>query len=381
MTVYLDFYSCLNLGDDLFIKILLERYPNIQFVTSNVYIDNYKLISKEYNNLKIINESYLFRVFRTIITRYYDGIKSNVKVPVWLNNTILNFYFNKKLMSSAYVYLHIGGSIFIQQNDTLQLKHFKKSWIKDNFSSMPQFILGANFGPYHTEEYKLHFSEIFKSYTDICFREKYSYELFKDLPCVRYTSDIVFQLDIPQIEPDVNSFGFSIIDISRRKDLTDFSDIYFTEISSMISQLIEKDKKVSLFSFCKQEGDEDAIAKILELLPKSNHNKLEIVKYDGDTNFFLNKYAHIGNMFTTRFHAMILSLKARQNVYPLIYSNKLTNVLKDIKFEGEYSYIKDMCKGCGDHMLSTIKTNNHSLGCEAQNSAKQFLILDSLLLP
>lgn len=47
-----------NLGDDLFLKILIERYPHITFY---IYANkNYKELFKEYKNLKVFPSNLLF---------------------------------------------------------------------------------------------------------------------------------------------------------------------------------------------------------------------------------------------------------------------------------------------------------------------------------
>ena len=39
-------------------------------------------------------------------------------------------------------------------------------------------------------------------------------------------------------------------------------------------------------------------------------------------------------MVTLRFHSLVLSLIMGQKICPLIYSNKVTNLLSDIRYEG-----------------------------------------------
>ena len=89
-------YKRQNLGDDLFIKILCERYPNTQFV---LYAPNvYKDIFKDNKNLEICSsEDKLNRVINFIARKF--GV---------------NNYVDRKLVENSDGGVYIGGSLFIQ---------------------------------------------------------------------------------------------------------------------------------------------------------------------------------------------------------------------------------------------------------------------------
>ena len=48
------------------------------------------------------------------------------------------------------------------------------SWWQYQSSQYPFFVLGANFGPYHTEEYRSAMDKVYTKLKDICFRDSYS---------------------------------------------------------------------------------------------------------------------------------------------------------------------------------------------------------------
>ena len=53
------------------------------------------------------------------------------------------------------------------------------------------FVLGTNFGPYRNSWYKKLYSDIFNKYvTDICFRDQYTFQLFKSDEHIRVAPDI-----------------------------------------------------------------------------------------------------------------------------------------------------------------------------------------------
>src|SRR5699024_7019939 len=92
-------YSATNLGDDLFIKILCNRYPSHKF-----YIIADKKHSKPFKsipNLKVINHaSFIDKVILKLGFRF----------------TSYNFL-SKKLAKRTDSVIHIGGSIFIENSN------------------------------------------------------------------------------------------------------------------------------------------------------------------------------------------------------------------------------------------------------------------------
>ena len=67
-------------------------------------------------------------------------------------------------------------------------------------SQYPFFVLGANFGPYHTEEYRSAMDKVYTKLKDICFRDTYSKNLFADNDHVRQAPDILFSYPMPKVE-------------------------------------------------------------------------------------------------------------------------------------------------------------------------------------
>ena len=55
----------------------------------------------------------------------------------------------------------------------------------------PTYILGANFGPYETESYRVLVQEYLAKAEDVCFRDEWSKEKFPELSNIRFAPDIV----------------------------------------------------------------------------------------------------------------------------------------------------------------------------------------------
>ena len=369
-------YSNFNLGDDLFLKILFERYKNDNFILFTMNSEYSDLLSV-YKNVKV---EYFSRPERGILRFFKWMFKflhfSNSSKYISLIQTL---FLSVRYKNKCDVYLEIGGSIFMQKEVKLSLKDYYNFNLTKIFKSKKIFIIGANFGPILSDNFLNFYKELFPMYTDVCFRDKNSHDLFKDIDSVRYAKDVVFSLNLPKIDKEINSVGISLIDMSNRQTLNKHEYNYIHTISEIIIKAFFNKSKIYLFSFCKLEGDENAILKVLDSLPSNVRNEVEVVHYDSDIDIFLSSYCKVESMFATRFHAMILSFMASQNVYPLVYSDKMTNVLDDMKFKGTYSRISDLKPEHSEKMLNDIYENSHVLRNENIRDESQFLKLDAFL--
>lgn len=347
-----------NLGDDLFVKILLERYKDVSF---SILIDRrYSSFLNEFKNVKIVNYNFIRKGIEKISRRF-------------LNRRIV---FNRYQGRNDATVL-ISGSAFIQQhNYDAQIKTFENDINKvDNY-----FMLGINFGPYSEENYKDRFKNVFGNCTDVCFREKFSYDLFADLKNVRCKPDVVFTLDKEKYISRTNSkkIGISVIDLIHRDDLKEYTKKYEDKIVDIILEFINDDYEINLYSFCKIQNDEECVERIIGKIPENKRDRINRKYYKGDIDYILNSIAEDEYIIATRFHAMILGWIFNKKVYPLIYSNKMKNVIDDLDFEGEYSFIQDI-----DNLnVNVIKehssrlTNIKDIEKEAN---KQFNKLDNFL--
>lgn len=342
-------YNEVNLGDDLFLKILFDRYPNVEWIVPNSK-KTYKKIFR-YKNVKIKPITLISRAINKFnkITKYKFMIKYDAVV-------------------------FIGGSIFIEGDFWNDQYKFRKSIIeKFNRCDKPIFIIGSNFGPYKSEEFLDCYKKLLEKCTDICFREKYSYKLFKEFNNVRLEPDIVFSMKNKIVNKKSKSIGVSLIDLSKRKELKKYNNLYLNKIKEIIAEAINLEYKITLFSFCESEGDNIAIDNLITILEKENLNKVEVVSYSGDINLFLNKFASMENIIATRFHSLILSQIFNQGVYPIVYSNKTYNVLSDLMLDKEYIFIKDIEKLNSKHVINNIANNkitDKKIFKEAKNQFK-----------
>lgn len=296
--VFVMAYLRKNLGDDLFLKMLLEKYKNINFYIKH---DEYEFVDilDKYNNLHVLY-----------------GKDTDEE----LYNSDLNEY-------DAYVY--IGGSIFMEGGSSYNLSEKFYDFVKRcRENNKPFCYISCNYGPFQTQEYFELSKKDFKECTDICFRDLYSYNLFKDIETVRYAPDFAFSYNTLKVEKQKDTVGISVINLNIRNDLKNKNDKYMKFLKKNIKKYISLGKDVFLFSFCKSEGDEETIEAILKLFPNENH--LHVVKYTGDIDDFLKQYNLMEYMICARFHAMILSSIAMQKIYVMSYSKKIDRVIEDL---------------------------------------------------
>lgn len=319
-TVNVKGYKRFNLGDDLFFSVLFKRYPNVKFVFCGA--KEYKRIFKNYNNV--------------------------VCIPPYSFKDILIEIINKTVIKSDFDFISyisdcevlITGSGFKQQAES--------EIAKENIYKNKEFILGVNFGPYYEESYLNSWNDYFSNCKDVCFRDKVSYELFNSSGNVRYAPDIVFGFEkyYPDLDSKPCSFLekiqfyrkefaiISVISCAHRTQNSEKASAYYEGIKKIAEYLINKGLKVLFFSFCKREGDLDAIEEMLR--DKHIAENASYYSYEGDLEEALNIISKSDTVIATRFHAMVLGMTMGKKVLPIVYDKKVANVLSDLQWKNLY---------------------------------------------
>src|SRR5699024_9632383 len=167
-------YTAFNLGDDLFLHVLARRYPSSTFLIAAP--KKYQAKFKQLTNVRIIpNDFFRFRLI----------------------NKLASLFFRPRFLEQGHAkkcdgIIYIGGSLFMQ---TANWKRTYKQIEAMMMKGKPFYLLGANFGPFEDKLFFQTYEKLFRSCTDICFRDEASYERFNHLPQVRCAADVVFQLE------------------------------------------------------------------------------------------------------------------------------------------------------------------------------------------
>ena len=171
--IFLYAYDRQNLGDDLFVNTIVNRYPHTRF---------YMLSDRENQqtfsalpNLKIIDRNSCWinsieKICPSFISRYRNNLENRCDAIVY-----------------------IGGSIFIEYEPWQNYV----AWWKSHAEKKPMYAIGANWGPYRTTAYLQGMDSAFGVLQDVCFRDQYSYQKFHSNPHVRLAPDILFSYPMP----------------------------------------------------------------------------------------------------------------------------------------------------------------------------------------
>ncbi|MGM8366161.1 polysaccharide pyruvyl transferase family protein [Virgibacillus sp. W0181] len=407
-------YTRFNLGDDLFIKVLCERYPQTTFV---LYAPrNYQKVFHETNkNVHVISSdlflvrgiNFLFRLFgihnlcRKLIASTCDGV------------------------------VYVGGSLF------MEIRYWEKSFRNTKemkLKGKPFFLLGANFGPFQEADFFEKHKALFQTYTDICFRDQYSYDLFSDLKNVRKASDVVFQLPVNergcgarclvgdkrsvneqgrqtermvgdkrsfneqghQTERSVTDFSQSAVTKQRnlefaannvvisvimpsQKQLKNKDTIYFERIKELSVYFIERDHTVTLMGFCEAEGDQEAIVAVKNMIPPSYLKSINEHLYQTNMNETLQIITNASFVIATRFHAMILGWLYEKPVFPIAYSNKMKHAMDDAGFTGTFADFNSLHTLAPNTVFESMKANAFDIAHQVKDAERHFDKLDEYL--
>lgn len=309
-----------NLGDDLFVSMLLNRFNDVEFVIKNSGSGFLEPFSLYKNCTRIVSSQRMLD---------YD-------------------------LSEFSGCIYIGGSLFREGINSLEYQKKMTDFIrKCNLENVPFYYISSNFGPYKTKAFYGECLKKFKMIDGITFRDKYSYNEFKFLSNVNYSPDLVFALKISKRKKIKDSVGISVIDLSldsRDSLLKNCESKYLEMLKLNILKFIDDGKKVYLFSFCEAEGDIVAIKKIIDMLPESYKKKITVISYNGKKGnlyTFIQKYSMMEKVICTRFHSLVLSLLFKQELIVLSYSSKLDNFLDDLEIKFKKVNI--------DNSLNTVK--------------------------
>jgi len=371
--IFLYAYDRANLGDDLFVHTIANRYPDVRFYLWSTTV-NKATFSCLKNVVVLDQDSRWIRLLRTIRA----SLAARHKV-------------RKEERCDAVVY--IGGSLFIEYDNwqTILL------WWDYEAKNRNFYVLGANFGPYHTEEYRKRLAEIFSKMKDVCFRDKYSQSLFTDVSKVRCAPDILFSYPMKKNAKEKKQVFVSMINCAVKDEganrISSFETNYLQTLVALLQGFAGRRYSIILSSFCKEEGDEKTAEKIRGLLPEMD---ITMAHYNGtNSNEILEQISESEFVIASRFHAAILGFVAGKPVLPLIYSDKTKHVLEDAGFKGKYLDIRrlgqtemnngessqsDIIETFVDELLNNPR--QQQLGCIEQlkdDAENHFVKLDLLL--
>lgn len=337
-------YCQSNLGDDLFVLHLAKRYPTVRFFLYAVG-ENQKPFQGAVN-IRLPND--------------FDRIRR--KADHLMNRRDL---FDGRGMDAL---VTIGGSI-LWEGAPLDFAQ----------PGQPSFLIGANCESNYSLEFLQQLKTAIEKTDSCCFRDSASYEKFLGSPNVTWAPDVLF--DYNSGLPTQKGSGIGISVVSRKGAFQEdaLREVYYDAIAQLCIRCIAQHIPVRLLSFCKSEGDEEAISAILKKIPQ--REKVAACLYRGNPKAFLAEMNACETIVATRFHAMILGWVLGKNVVPIIYSGKQTQVLRDCNFRGPMWNAMEQKEMTGDTLLAFAMEEKGKLDISIlkEKSRAQFKALDEYL--
>lgn len=308
--VYVIYYNVINFGDDLFLHVLSQRYKNL------LQIDR--------------RSSAPFREYSNITTqagRFTDLIRRSSR-KLGITKAMLP----RDVKKTSDLVLWVGGSILLESNG---IKYWRQ-WHKDlRAMGLPYYILGCNYQPGTSPEFRQLVGQIIDESQDTCFRDGASYAEFQDHATTRLASDLALALDTSRwegVEKEKTTL-ISVINLDathpealRRR--------YESAIVRVAANYAERGYRPILVSFCKSEGDEVAVDRISAAAHRELGFAPDTHLYRGDIDATLHLFATAEAVVATRFHAMILGLLFGCATVPVAYSTKTPDFLNSVRFDG-----------------------------------------------
>ncbi|ENW94383.1 polysaccharide pyruvyl transferase family protein [Acinetobacter dispersus] len=295
MKIMLFAYLDNNIGDDLMLKLLSERFPAHEFY---YYTSN------------------------TVVLNTLSQFKNFVARPPSLRQQDIDV---------VDAVLSIGGSIFNDLN-TLRgkLARIRKILFiaKARRKGKRIATVGCNLGPYkdklgwYLTTFELKLNDL------VTVRDRSSFDLLSTGSFKNFymADDIVYSLEVPINDESRYGLGISAFR-STHSGENNYKN--YRALAVVIDAYIEKTNKlVKIFAFdSEHENDTSAALHILNL---AKHKKnIEIVPYLGDIELFVNKFNQCEHHIAIRFHSAILSALMKIPFYPISYSNKMEALIEE----------------------------------------------------
>ena len=354
-----------NIGDDLFIKILCSRYPNIEFEISD------KARYGELQNIQNLHFSRRLKYFLLFTGRVpHNPVKKKVFA-------VLGACFRSGIGKHRAGIMIVGNAFKCYRYEGKE----DSKWFEERMSLSEKFyLLSTNFGPYKDERWREDFRRLFSQCEDICFRDNRSFELFRDLPNVRFAPDAVFSLGRIKKGKQDRTIIISVINCAlsgRPEWLLNCKETYEERLAETVELLVGKGWKVVLLN-SNDNQDNEASERIKN--KTAEKDRVEICHYDGDIETVLQLYKTASGVISTRLHTLILGLLSDLPVFPIVYDEKVEGILQTIDFTGCCANIRDMAKTSAESIVSALENYRYTLPDRiTENANQQFAGIDAFL--
>lgn len=313
MKILLDAYFDNNFGDDLFVSIILERYPNAQFyVFWNKQMPGVLARAMEFPNLTILPGTCQMQ---------------------------------ERMPFDAYIM--VGGDVLPDGMDySGRIAGMRRVKEQGGFVAMLGFSLYKEYG----EKTRGDLAQMANLADSIVTRDQASARLFRELVPgaeVLEATDMVFAArsgaGIVSAAGSIEDKRQPILGMAPRRRLYSSDEEHEAYCKGMAAVADEwlaerSDGKVRLLAFSTGEYDDrETCQKIMDLMREDTEHsekRAETEAYTGDVKAFQQSLAACTAFVPTRFHALVFALILEIPFVPVPYEVKLTQVLDEIGYEG-----------------------------------------------
>ncbi len=363
--VYVNGYWRGNLGDDLFLRMLTARYPDVAFHIHAVR--RYRAWFRDRPNLLVHATDWMVSPFG----RRLDVVLRRIT----RDRTGLEELAKRRCLRGTDAFVVLGGSVFIETAQWIR----KYRLYRDARRRVPFLcVLGANFGPWRTDLFLSSFREIFRACDDVCFRDHASLALFPQAPACRVAPDLVFALDVPAGQRS-KTLALSIRSMAGGMGLAAWCEPYQRKMAELVHVAVGRGYGVDLLAFCPFERDEEAAADLLDRLAPADRVHVRCHAYHGDIDAMLSVLAAAERIVATRFHAMVLGFCLNRPTLPVAYSDKMTQTMREIGYDGPCVPLAEIGALDPEAVFSLPADNRLDLASLRRGAQRHFERLDAYL--
>lgn len=298
-----DGYFVGNLGDDLFLRVLAERFPNTQFEiqTSEKMFEFYEGFG-DFMKYKSPIQKKLLRFF-----------------PAWLMARMF-----KATHEKYNTYTLLGGSLFMDVDSAPLNKRIRDFYgqVSDN-----AFVIGSNFGPVYNQPMIQWYKKVFQNFDFVTWRDTTSEK--KELIDARKQTtlpDVVLGLNVDNVATIDGQFVlFNLMNIGDVTENTDTINEYLKSVVFNIKLLVSQGERVKLVSIDKDGNDKKFVSRVkCEFF--SNVDQVTVSEYI-EVDQVLSLFKSSKSVVATRYHSLILAWLFEKPVVSIAYSDKTTNFI------------------------------------------------------
>lgn len=319
-----------NLGDDLMLEAFQQLVPDTELI---LFVDQPFVKAYQKKNLRVVGYNRL--------TKLINHVLLNLGLP----GLFFLLFVNKK--RDFYM---VGGSVFAQHS-SWKVQYQCLRYAIDH--SARSYIVGSNFGPYTTDAFFSSYEALFDRVDRVIFRDHHSISQFIGKSNVVYLPDIVLSLALETAVEPGSKVLVNVIDLESRPALTHLKQPYDEKMTKLVGSLVEQGLKVCLFSFCAYENDDVAAKRIYASLPKQVQQQVTLHNHN-DTMESLHLINGASLIIASRFHAMILAIKARTPFFILSYNEKIDHVVKDFGYQDYSMTIEEFVRNAKPDWLERV---------------------------